>query len=876
MMPGCAFTRSVGDEFGERVGVFAEPEVLTRQLCSDDRMVLIASDGVWEFLTNQTVVNMMTQFKSPLKACRAVVNEAYKLWLQYDVRTDDITMIAIYLEDMANVDAEHAAQQQTKNQDMKRRSSVSQVKAANIKGAEMMRKKSLANRKMSMGVGLGALQVEDDLEQEVESKPVRRIMTKEKRKLMTDSVDTGQSKPESGFNYKVIGKVKPVEVKEIESAVKGNFLLSHLNTEQRGEVFSSMEACDVAVGNDVILAGEPGDWFYVVCSGVYDVLVGGSVVHTYLLEEGDEQKSSFGELALLYGTNKRAATVRCTEAGRVWRLNKSAFTTTVQRQDATKLMRTLRSVEALKALSRRQLLQLQDSLSIVKFKVNDCVIRQGEEGKEFYVIEEGDAVVTVNEPLAPGGQKEVMQLHPGDYFGERALLNEVADSRRAATVKALTPMKLLQISKSEFEDQLGSLDVIIDNHRKEREKAARHAYEQRQAEKLLDVTQGDFDPMVQVCKMYEDTSTLYLVRRYDEEKEAGKKEASKKEQRFTLRVYEKKKIVDLNVKKLVMGEVALFGSLPQCPFIPALLATFSDKRKLYAVFGELTAMELRTALGERVLHKEGKEGEKIAQFVIASVLNAVMHLHKHEIICRMCYRDTIVLNWNGYPMIADLTLSKALREAGALETFTLCGDPMYHSPEQITKGGYAYEADFWAVGVLAYELVTGTTPWPHMVALKQGKSSASDIPTPSPVEIYDAITSYKPKVGNEKSMNYPQSLSKELIDLMDDLIDPDKKSRLGVRNGGIGAGDKGDNMDIDDIESHGFFEEFDWSALEDQSASSPFKKECKDCAANAYSGQPCEWESAADYKGDNKWCDEWDFTCTVGYQVEDSRGGRKK
>eukprot|EP00966_Prymnesium_polylepis_P119785 2768264-Prymnesium_polylepis.1 len=433
MMPGCAFTRSVGDEFGERVGVFAEPEVLTRQLCSDDRMVLIASDGVWEFLTNQTVVNMMTQFKSPLKACRAVVNEAYKLWLQYDVRTDDITMIAIYLEDMANVDAEHAAQQQTKNQDMKRRSSVSQVKAANIKGAEMMRKKSLANRKMSMGVGLGALQVEDDLEQEVESKPVRRIMTKEKRKLMTDSVDTGQSKPESGFNYKVIGKVKPVEVKEIESAVKGNFLLSHLNTEQRGEVFSSMEACDVAVGNDVILAGEPGDWFYVVCSGVYDVLVGGSVVHTYLLEEGDEQKSSFGELALLYGTNKRAATVRCTEAGRVWRLNKSAFTTTVQRQDATKLMRTLRSVEALKALSRRQLLQLQDSLSIVKFKVNDCVIRQGEEGKEFYVIEEGDAVVTVNEPLAPGGQKEVMQLHPGDYFGERALLNEVADSRRAAT-----------------------------------------------------------------------------------------------------------------------------------------------------------------------------------------------------------------------------------------------------------------------------------------------------------------------------------------------------------------------------------------------------------------------------------------------------------
>ena len=42
---------------------------------------------------------MVAAYKSPLKACKAVVNEAYKLWLQYDVRTDDITMIAIYLED---------------------------------------------------------------------------------------------------------------------------------------------------------------------------------------------------------------------------------------------------------------------------------------------------------------------------------------------------------------------------------------------------------------------------------------------------------------------------------------------------------------------------------------------------------------------------------------------------------------------------------------------------------------------------------------------------------------------------------------------------------------------------------------------------------
>ena len=108
--PGCAFTRSIGDSIGESVGVFAEPEVVTKELGESDKYIVLASDGVWEFLTNQAVLNMVAAYKSPLKACKAVVNEAYKLWLQYDVRTDDITMIAIYLEDMGGLAAAHQAE----------------------------------------------------------------------------------------------------------------------------------------------------------------------------------------------------------------------------------------------------------------------------------------------------------------------------------------------------------------------------------------------------------------------------------------------------------------------------------------------------------------------------------------------------------------------------------------------------------------------------------------------------------------------------------------------------------------------------------------------------------------------------------------------
>ena len=62
-------------------------------------MLVIASDGVFEFLTNQSVIDMCLKFQDPLSACRAVVAESYELWLQYELRTDDITMIAIYIDE---------------------------------------------------------------------------------------------------------------------------------------------------------------------------------------------------------------------------------------------------------------------------------------------------------------------------------------------------------------------------------------------------------------------------------------------------------------------------------------------------------------------------------------------------------------------------------------------------------------------------------------------------------------------------------------------------------------------------------------------------------------------------------------------------------
>lgn len=100
MYPGTAFTRSVGDSTAERIGVVAVPEVSMIRLTSNHLFFVVASDGVFEFLPSQTVVNMVAKYADPRDACAAIAGESYKLWLEHENRTDDITIITVQIKDL--------------------------------------------------------------------------------------------------------------------------------------------------------------------------------------------------------------------------------------------------------------------------------------------------------------------------------------------------------------------------------------------------------------------------------------------------------------------------------------------------------------------------------------------------------------------------------------------------------------------------------------------------------------------------------------------------------------------------------------------------------------------------------------------------------
>ena len=99
-IPGLAMSRSFGDQAAVEVGVIAEAEILEMNLTEQDKFIIIASDGVWEFLTNDEVVNIIMphyQNNSAEKAAESLIREALKRWKQEENVIDDITCIIIFL-----------------------------------------------------------------------------------------------------------------------------------------------------------------------------------------------------------------------------------------------------------------------------------------------------------------------------------------------------------------------------------------------------------------------------------------------------------------------------------------------------------------------------------------------------------------------------------------------------------------------------------------------------------------------------------------------------------------------------------------------------------------------------------------------------------
>lgn len=100
-VPGLAMSRSLGDKVAQSVGVIPNPEILEYTLTKYDEFLLIASDGVWEFMTNVDVARLVFPYvekNAPEAAANALVKEATKRWKREEEVIDDITCVIIFLD----------------------------------------------------------------------------------------------------------------------------------------------------------------------------------------------------------------------------------------------------------------------------------------------------------------------------------------------------------------------------------------------------------------------------------------------------------------------------------------------------------------------------------------------------------------------------------------------------------------------------------------------------------------------------------------------------------------------------------------------------------------------------------------------------------
>lgn len=99
MMPGLAMARSIGDDVAATVGVHAFPEVMMHQLTPNDKFMVLASDGVWEFLSNEQVIKIVADCQGDeVAAAKAVCDKSYDLWRQEEEVVDDITAVVVYFK----------------------------------------------------------------------------------------------------------------------------------------------------------------------------------------------------------------------------------------------------------------------------------------------------------------------------------------------------------------------------------------------------------------------------------------------------------------------------------------------------------------------------------------------------------------------------------------------------------------------------------------------------------------------------------------------------------------------------------------------------------------------------------------------------------
>ncbi|XP_022916905.2 cGMP-dependent protein kinase, isozyme 2 forms cD4/T1/T3A/T3B isoform X2 [Onthophagus taurus] len=533
----------------------------------------------------------------------------------------------------------------------------------------------------------------------------------------------------------------------IKSAILENDFMKNLESTQIREIVDCMHPINYEANSLIIKEGDVGSIVYVLEEGRVEV----SRENKYLSTLAPVKV--LGELAILYNC-KRTATIKAATDCKLWAIERQCFQTIMMR---TGLIRQaeytdfLKSVPIFKDLPEDTLIKISDVLETANYDNGNYIVRQGARGDTFFIISKGRVKVTIKNPQT-NEEQFIRSLGKGDFFGEKALQG---DDLRTANIICDDPegVSCLVIDRETFNQLISNLDEIKTKYKDESDQRRRINQE------FDNVQLADLQVLTTLGVGGFGRVELVQIKGYPNRS-------------FALKQMKKAQIVETRQQQHIMSEKEIMGDA-NCDFIVKLYKTFKDRKYLYMLMESCLGGELWTVLRDR-----GHFDDSTTRFYTACVVEAFDYLHSRNIIYRDLKPENLLLDNDGYVKLVDFGFAKKLQTGK--KTWTFCGTPEYVAPEVILNKGHDISADYWSLGVLMFELLTGTPPF-----------TGAD-----PMKTYNII------LRGIDTIDFPRMITRNAMALIKKLCRDNPAERLGYQKGGIS-----------DIQKHKWFDGFNWEGL---------------------------------------------------------------
>ncbi|GAA5871555.1 hypothetical protein JCM3774_006295 [Rhodotorula dairenensis] len=259
-------------------------------------------------------------------------------------------------------------------------------------------------------------------------------------------------------------------------------------------------------------------------------------------------------------------------------------------------------------------------------------------------------------------------------------------------------------------------------------------------------------------------------------------EEKRSAQLYAIKVLKKEFIIEHDEIESTKSEKRVFltAAKERHPFLLGLHSCFQTETRIYFVMEYVSG-------GDLMLHIQREQfTPRRAKYYAAEVLLALEYFHQNGIVYRDLKLDNILLTLDGHVKVADYGLCKEDMWFGKT-TSTFCGTPEFMAPEIILEQRYGRAVDWWAFGVLIYEMLLGQSPF-------RGDDEE---------EIFDAILEDEPL--------YPIHMPKDSVSILTRLLTKDPTRRLGATE-----------ADAAEIKSHLFFKDTNWDDVFHKRIPAPF------------------------------------------------------